>query len=298
GLHRARSALSLRSARAAYQRRHDALPPRQASPDLRRQGQRRPRGHGPGGRVAARDPDAADRVPARPSRRRDEQRRRALQPHPVLGLDDAGRCDEARARRQAGRRDPRDVRLLRRLHGDDQGGGAEPVRLGLGLAGLRRLPRPDRHDVQPGLPDLRRPRAAARHRRLGARLLPRLREPARGLRRRVAERRQLGRRRAALRRRAGARRRRHPRAARHRLQQGTSLRRGHDGGGAPALDRAQGARGVGADGEGRRRRARLERPRGQHAKAQGGDGRRARSGDRREGCGRAVDRAAGALDGV
>ena len=39
--------------------------------------------------------------------------------------------------------------------------------------------------------------AAARHRRLGARVLPRLREPPRGLRRRVAERRRLGGRRAS-----------------------------------------------------------------------------------------------------
>ena len=45
---------------------------------------------------------------------------------------------------------------------------------------------------QPGQPDLRRQDAAARHRRLGARLLPHLPEPPPRLPRRVVERRQLG----------------------------------------------------------------------------------------------------------
>ena len=50
----------------------------------------------------------------------------------------------------------------------------------------------DRLDGQPGQPDLRRQDAAARRRRLGARVLPQVPEPAPGLPRRVVERRQLG----------------------------------------------------------------------------------------------------------
>ena len=42
---RSRSSLRLRRARAAHRRGDDARPPRQASPGLRRQSQRRPRGH-------------------------------------------------------------------------------------------------------------------------------------------------------------------------------------------------------------------------------------------------------------
>ncbi len=54
-------------------------------------------------------------------------------------------------------------------------------------------------------PLMRRPRAAARHRRLGARLLPQLPEPAARLSRRVVERRQLGRSRTPVRRARGLR---------------------------------------------------------------------------------------------
>ena len=50
----------------------------------------------------------------------------------------------------------------------------------------------DRLDAQPGQPDQRRQDAAARRRRLGARLLPQVPEPPPGLHRRVVERRQLG----------------------------------------------------------------------------------------------------------
>ena len=91
GLLRARPAVSVRSAGAAHQRGHDALPPRQAPPDVRRQGQRRARGHRPGGRGPARGAHAADQAPDGQARRRHEQRRRPLQPHAVLGDDDARR---------------------------------------------------------------------------------------------------------------------------------------------------------------------------------------------------------------
>ena len=70
-----------------------------------------------------------------------------------------------------------DVRLLRRLPGQAEGGRRRPVRLGLGLARARRLgPRRGVH-TQPGQPDLDRQDAAGRRRRLGARLLPALPEP-------------------------------------------------------------------------------------------------------------------------
>ena len=52
---------------------------------------------------------------------------------------------------------------------------------------------------QPGQPDLRRQDAAARRRRVGARLLPEVPEPPPRLHRRVVERRQLGQGRGALR---------------------------------------------------------------------------------------------------
>ena len=71
--------------------------------------------------------------------------------------------------------------------------GVEPVRLRLVVAGPRRLGPGGRLDGQPGLADLRRPDAAARRRRLGARLLPEVPEQAPRLHRRLVERRQLGR---------------------------------------------------------------------------------------------------------
>ena len=54
--------------------------------------------------------------------------------------------------------------------------------------------------AEPGLADLRRPDAAARRRRLGARLLPEVPEQAARIPRRLLERRQLGLRRGAVRR--------------------------------------------------------------------------------------------------
>ena len=99
------------------------------------------------------------------------------------------------------RRDQRQVRLLRRLQGEVQGGRRRPVRLRLGLARRRRLRRRrPRQDRQPGHPALRRQDAAARHRRLGARLLPQVPEQAPRLHRGVVEHRRLGQGRRALRR--------------------------------------------------------------------------------------------------
>ena len=86
------------------------------------------------------------------------------------------------------------VRLLRRLQGPAQAEGRRPVRLRLGLARPRRLRPRRRLHGQPGQPHLQRPDAAARRRRLGARLLPQVQQPASRLHRRLVERRQLGRR--------------------------------------------------------------------------------------------------------
>ena len=62
---------------------------------------------------------------------------------------------------------------------------------------------PSYSTAEPGQPDHAGRRAAPRHRRLGARLLPQLPEPAARLSRRLVERGQLGRGRPALRRRRG-----------------------------------------------------------------------------------------------
>ena len=78
--------------------------------------------------------------------------------------------------------------------------GVGQLRLRLGLARPRRLrARGDQHP-EPGHAGLRRPDAAARRRRLGARLLPQVPEQAPRLPGRVLERRQLGRGREPLRR--------------------------------------------------------------------------------------------------
>ena len=63
--------------------------------------------------------------------------------------------------RRAGRRDHVDVRLVRRLQGEAEGDGRQPVRLRLVVARPRRQrPRGRRH-AQPGHAALRRPDAAA-----------------------------------------------------------------------------------------------------------------------------------------
>ena len=94
--------------------------------------------------------------------------------------------------RRAGRRDRRGLRLLRLLQGGVQKRRHRPLRLRLGLAGQGRLRPRGRLDAEPGLADLRRADAAARRRRLGARLLPEVPEQAPRLHRRLLERRQLG----------------------------------------------------------------------------------------------------------
>ena len=89
------------------------------------------------------------------------------------------------------RGDRRGVRLVLRLPGEAQGNRRQPVRLRLVVARARRLGPGDRRQRQPGQPDLRRQDAAARRRRVGARLLPEVPEQAPRLHRRLVERRQL-----------------------------------------------------------------------------------------------------------
>ena len=101
---------------------------------------------------------------------------------------DGGGEPERRPRRG----DRRGLRLLRRLQGRVQRSRHRPVRLRLGLAGQGRLRPRRRQNPEPGLAGLRRPDAAARLRRLGARLLPQVPEQAPRLHRRLLERRQLG----------------------------------------------------------------------------------------------------------
>ena len=71
-------------------------------------------------------------------------------------------------------------------------GRRQQVRLRLVVADPRRLRARGDLDGQPGQPGLGRPDAIARRRRLGARLLPEVPEPASGLHRRLVERRELG----------------------------------------------------------------------------------------------------------
>ena len=91
------------------------------------------------------------------------------------------------------------LRLLRRLQGRVQSGRHRPLRLRLGLAGQRLLRPRGRLDPEPGHAALGRLLAAARRRRLGARLLPEVPEQTSRLPRRVLERRQLGLRQRAVR---------------------------------------------------------------------------------------------------
>ncbi len=93
----------------------------------------------------------------------------------------------------------------RPAEGGDERRRREALRLGLELARLGRHRAHGRLDPESGHAPDERSRAAPRHRRVGARVLPQLSEPATGLPERLVERRQLGRSRdAATKQRAGA----------------------------------------------------------------------------------------------
>ena len=157
----------------------------------------------------------------------------------------------------------------------------QALRQRLDVARLRRHRARRQVDAEPGQPAARQRRAAPRHRRLGARLLPQLPEPASRLPRGVVERRQLGRGGAPLRggRQGGAvARRRVPPHRRHR--EARRRRRGRlrgegwevfaagsrDGDVARA-GRGAGARGAGGGGARRPRRRRQRRVGGLRAEA-------------------------------
>ncbi len=129
-----------------------------------------------------------------------EQRRRPLQPLAVLGDAAAPMAAASRIGDLAEAIDDR-LRVLRHVQGGVQKRRHRPLRLRLGLAGARR----ERQLVVVTMPNQDCPfsdgkRAAARLRRLGARLLPQVSEPPPRLHRRLLERRQLGLGRAAARR--------------------------------------------------------------------------------------------------
>ena len=84
GLLSSPASLRLRRARAAHRQGDDGVPPRQAPPGLRGQGQRRARGHRVG-RQAGRGGAEEPRQPRREEGPRQKQRRRPLQPLAVLG---------------------------------------------------------------------------------------------------------------------------------------------------------------------------------------------------------------------
>ena len=136
-------------------------------------------------------PQEPRRAARRQAGRRPQQRRRPLQPLAVLGVDEPGRRRRARRRprpTRSTRRSARSTTSRRKFKdagvGQFGSGWAWLVHDGSGLAVVEH--------AEPGQPDLRRPDAAARRRRLGARLLPEVPEQAPGLPRRVVERRQLG----------------------------------------------------------------------------------------------------------
>ena len=138
-----------------------------------------------------------------------QQRGRPREPLALLGDHEPGRRRRAGGRARG--RDQRHVRLARRAEEGRQRRRREPLRLGLVVA------RPRRHrprgllDGEPGLPDHAVGRAAARDRRLGARVLPQVPEPPPRLSRGLVERRQLAGRRGALRARHAARSAQRPR---------------------------------------------------------------------------------------
>ena len=90
----------------------------------------------------------------------------------------------------------RRLRGLRRLQGEGHAERRDAVRLGLVVARLERVGPGGVLDREPGFAVAAGPRSPARHRRLGARLLPELPEQAPGLPRGVVGRRELGRRRS------------------------------------------------------------------------------------------------------
>ena len=198
GIRSSRPSLRIRRARASHRRGDDAGPPRQAPPGLRRQGERRPRGHRVGRRRRPRRPQVARQPAGRQAGPGPQQRGRPRQPHVLLDHDEPGR--RRRAERSARGGDRLDVRQPRRAQGEGQGGRRRSVRLGLGLAGPRRRRAEGHLDRQPGLTRLQRPDAAAGRRRLGARLLPQVPEQAPRLPGRLLERRRLERSRHPLRR--------------------------------------------------------------------------------------------------
>src|SRR6266496_4091516 len=198
-LRTARSSVPLRRARAAHRRRDDADPPRHAPQGLRRQRECRPRRN----RVGHRRGGAGTRRPrGDPPRRQAEngpkQRRRPREPHLLLA------DHEPRRRRRADRRpeegDRRPVGQHRRAEEGRERRRRQALRQRLDVARVGRERSRPLLDAEPGFTAPPGRRAAARHRRLGARVLPQVPEQATGLSGGLVERRELGRGGTAIRR--------------------------------------------------------------------------------------------------
>ena len=147
------------------------------------------------------------RRPERDRRPREDARVQPVRPraaHVVLEEPLARR--RRQARRRARGRDRRALRLVRRVQEAAVAVDVDRAGLGLGRAhvGAARRAAVHRADLRPPGQHRPRRRAAARDRRVGARVLPAVREPPRRLRRGDLERHRLGRRRGALRTRPAA----------------------------------------------------------------------------------------------
>ena len=117
-----------------------------------------------------------DSVPEDDPHTGSQQRRRPRESHDVLGDDGAGGAKEPGARWP---RRSEGVWRLRSVQGAVRQGLRRAVRQRLGLAdGRPQRQAGDREHAQPGQPDHGRQIAGARMRRLGARLLPEVPEPA------------------------------------------------------------------------------------------------------------------------
>src|SRR5215813_12216458 len=171
-VHAARPSLFARCAGAAHVARNARIPSRQASPGLRDGRQQSAQGDGMGGQVARGNRQRLVRQECRPV----QQCRPALQPYPLLAVDEAGR----RGRQDPGR-SPEEDHVGSRRGGQDEGGlrpgRRHPVRLRLGVD--RRQGRQAHHheDAERREPAGARRQADPRLRRVGAFLLHRLPQP-------------------------------------------------------------------------------------------------------------------------
>ena len=189
----------LRRARAAHRRPDDGDPSRQAPRGLRHQPERRARGHrvdGPADRGAC----------SRTSTSVPEEKRTAVRnnggghANHTLFWEIMGPTAAASRRASSGLRSTRHFGSFDELKAAGERRRSQALRRRAGAGSSGTGPDwPSYSTAEPGLAGHGVRRAAARNRRLGARLLPQLPEQATRLSRGVVERRQLGRRRREVR---------------------------------------------------------------------------------------------------